>query len=56
VQQKKFETSRIAPCLFRDAAFAEPFKVVEGHIHIRDVPGNGLEWDEEAIARYEFEV
>ncbi|HET6893562.1 MAG TPA: enolase C-terminal domain-like protein [Pyrinomonadaceae bacterium] len=35
---------------------AEPFKVVEGHIRIRDVPGNGLEWDEDAISRYRFDV
>jgi mandelate racemase len=35
---------------------AEPFKVADGHIHIRNVPGNGLEWDEGAISRYRFEV
>ncbi|MGH8603162.1 MAG: enolase C-terminal domain-like protein, partial [Gammaproteobacteria bacterium] len=35
---------------------AEPFKVVEGHIRIRDVPGNGLEWDEDAVARHRFDV
>lgn len=34
---------------------AERFKVIDGHIHIRDVPGNGLEWDEEAVARYRYE-
>ncbi|MGH7961873.1 MAG: enolase C-terminal domain-like protein [Burkholderiales bacterium] len=35
---------------------AEPFKVVEGHVRIRDVPGNGLEWDEDAVSRYAFDV
>ncbi|MGH9904375.1 MAG: enolase C-terminal domain-like protein, partial [Pyrinomonadaceae bacterium] len=35
---------------------AEPFKVVEGHIRIRDVPGNGLEWNEDAVSRYRFDV
>lgn len=32
-----------------------PFKVVEGHIHIRNVAGNGLDWDEGAVERYRYE-
>lgn len=35
---------------------AEPFKVIGGHIHIRNVPGNGLDWNEGAVARYRYEV
>jgi mandelate racemase len=31
---------------------AHPFRVEDGFIHPRDVPGNGLEWDEEAVRRY----
>jgi mandelate racemase len=31
---------------------AEPFKLERGHLVIRDVPGNGLDWDEEAVAHY----
>jgi mandelate racemase len=31
---------------------AHPFEVSSGHLQLRDVPGNGLEWDEEAIAHY----
>jgi mandelate racemase len=30
----------------------EPFSVRDGYIHPRDVPGNGLAWDEAAVARY----
>ena len=31
---------------------AYPFEVQSGHLQLRDVPGNGLEWDEKAIAHY----
>jgi mandelate racemase len=31
---------------------AHPFPVKDGLIHPRDVPGNGLEWDEEAVRRH----
>lgn len=34
---------------------AHPFEVADGHVHIRDVPGNGLEWDEEAVAHFSLE-
>jgi mandelate racemase len=35
---------------------AEPFKVADGHIHIRNVPGNGLDWNEDAVSRYGLDV
>lgn len=35
---------------------AEPFDVKDGYIHIRDVPGNGLEWYEDAVSYYAFDV
>jgi mandelate racemase len=31
---------------------AEPFRLEDGHLLIRDVPGNGLEWDEAAVTHY----
>jgi mandelate racemase len=31
---------------------ARPFEVRAGHLHLPDVPGNGLDWDESAITRY----
>lgn len=31
---------------------AEPFRLEGGHLQIPDVPGNGIEWDEAAVARY----
>lgn len=33
----------------------QPFLVKDGFIHPRDVPGNGLEWDEDAVRRYAVE-
>jgi len=35
---------------------AHPFEVRSGHLHLRDVPGNGLEWDEKAIAHYQEDL
>jgi mandelate racemase len=32
---------------------ARPFEVSSGELRLPDVPGNGLEWDEGAVARYE---
>ena len=34
---------------------AEPFKLQDGHLLIRDVPGAGLEWDEAAVQRYRMD-
>ena len=31
---------------------ARPFEVRSGQLHQPDVPGNGLEWDEDAVAHY----
>jgi mandelate racemase len=32
---------------------AHPFEVRSGQLHLPDVPGNGLEWDEDAVAHYQ---
>src|SRR5262249_47177135 len=32
---------------------ARPFEVRAGQLHLPDVPGNGLEWDEAAVARFQ---
>ena len=32
---------------------ARPFEVSSGRLHLPDVPGNGLDWDEGAVARYQ---
>ena len=32
---------------------AHPFEVRSGELHLPDVPGNGLEWDEHAVAHYQ---
>jgi mandelate racemase len=32
---------------------AHPFEVRSGELHLPDVPGNGLEWDEDAIGHYQ---
>jgi mandelate racemase len=34
---------------------AQPFEIRAGHLHPPDVPGNGLAWDEDAVARYAIE-
>jgi mandelate racemase len=34
---------------------AEPFKLENGHLLIRDVPGAGLEWDGAAVQRYRMD-
>jgi mandelate racemase len=34
---------------------AEPFRLDNGHLLIRDVPGAGLEWDEAAVQRYRMD-
>ena len=37
-----------------DPVLAEPFQVRNGTLVVRDVPGNGLEWDEDAVNHYRF--
>ena len=34
----------------------EPYKIVDGMLHIRDAPGVGLEWNEDAVAAYSAEL
>jgi uncharacterized protein DUF4231 len=33
-----------------------PFEVRSGALHLPDVPGNGLEWDDDAVARHQIEL
>jgi mandelate racemase len=35
-----------------DPVLARPFEVTGGQVIVPDVPGNGLDWDEAAVARY----
>ena len=35
-----------------DPVLSRPFEVTGGQVIVPDVPGNGLEWDEAAVARY----
>jgi len=35
---------------------ARPFEVSAGQLHLPDVPGNGLEWDEAAVAHFAAEL
>jgi mandelate racemase len=35
---------------------AQPFEVRSGALHVPDVPGNGLEWDEDAVTHYQAEL
>jgi mandelate racemase len=36
-----------------DPVLARTFEVRSGELHLPDVPGNGLEWDESAVTRYQ---
>jgi mandelate racemase len=33
---------------------AEPFEVVDGHAIVPNRPGNGIEWNEAAVAKYSY--
>lgn len=33
---------------------AEPFTVKDGFLHVPDRPGNGIDWDEDAVKRYVY--
>jgi mandelate racemase len=35
-----------------DPILREPFELREGHLHVPDRPGQGLDWDEAAVARF----
>lgn len=39
-----------------DPILVHPFQLEQGHVLIRDVPGNGLEWNEDAVERYQFDL
>jgi mandelate racemase len=39
-----------------DPVLARPFEIRSGELHLPDVPGNGLEWDEDAVAHYQVEL
>jgi L-alanine-DL-glutamate epimerase-like enolase superfamily enzyme len=39
-----------------DAIRREPFAVNDSHLEIPDLPGIGIEWDEDAIERYRYEL
>lgn len=35
-----------------DPILAEPFQLEGGHLMVPDKPGQGIEWDEQAVARF----
>ena len=35
---------------------ARPFEVSSGELHLPDVPGNGLAWDDGAVAHYQADL
>ena len=39
-----------------DSILAQPFAVRDGHIHVPDVPGSGITWDDNAVRKYRFHV
>ena len=36
-----------------DPILQKPYAISGGMLHIPDVPGLGLEWDEDAVAKYQ---
>jgi mandelate racemase len=38
-----------------DPILAQPFAVKDSNVHIPNVPGSGVEWNEEAIGRFRYE-
>ena len=38
-----------------NVVLAEPITIKDGHAYIPERPGNGMTWDESAVARYQFE-
>ena len=38
-----------APPLLKDV---EPFQLKDGHLIVPDKPGQGIEWDEKAVAKF----
>ncbi|MGC1863302.1 MAG: enolase C-terminal domain-like protein [Methylocystis sp.] len=39
-----------------DIIIQEPYKIADGMLNIRDAPGVGLEWNEDAVAAYSAEL
>jgi len=39
-----------------DPVLSRPLQVRAGHVHPPGVPGNGLSWDEDAVARYQVQL
>ena len=39
-----------------DPILQKPFAVKDGFVEVPDVPGIGIEWDEEAVAKYRYDV
>jgi mandelate racemase len=39
-----------------DPVLAHPFGVRDGHVYPPDVPGSGVAWDEDAVARYQVQL
>jgi mandelate racemase len=39
-----------------DPILKQPFAVHDGHLEIPDLPGVGIEWDEDAVERYRYEL
>src|SRR5215472_10691817 len=45
-------SSHLYPEVSGHPVLARPFEARSGQLHLPDVPGNGLEWDENAVAHY----
>ena len=41
---------------FAHPVLARPFEVSSGELHLPDVPGNGLAWDDGAVAHYQADL
>jgi mandelate racemase len=35
---------------------AHPFQIRSGELHLPDIPGNGLEWDDDAVAHHQIQL
>ena len=50
--RETFMKGRMDPAGILDASGGNTLEVKDGHVLIPDRPGNGIEWDEDAVARY----
>jgi mandelate racemase len=39
-----------------DPVVAQPFALKDGNLIVPDLPGSGLEWNEEAVARFRYDA